>query len=172
MRLRSMAVCSFLFALAGAPAAALAQDASPWDFGAPAVGVQYDLSGVGNTPGLALRASRDVSNHVALELRGLFAKPDQQSGPSTFVVPEVQVQYRWRVARITPYVGAGGGLALVKSPFRTDWDSTVSVAAGTGVRLTDRVGMLGELRLRGIERRFTGSTAEWSLGMTWRLPSF
>lgn len=61
---------------------------------------------------------------------------------------------------------------MVKSPFRTEWDPTFSVSAGTDVSLTERVGLIGELRLRGIERRFTGSTAEGSLGMAWRLPSF
>ena len=165
-----LASLSFAFLLACGSASA--QDSPRWNVGVAAVGVQYDLSGVGNAPGVAVRAGRDVTPKLVLELRGLLAWPDLQSGPSTFFVPEAQLQYRWNVARFSPYVGGGGGVAMVKSPFRTEWDPTFSVSAGTGVRLTERVGVIGELRLRGIERRFTGSTAEWSLGMAWLLPSF
>jgi hypothetical protein len=170
MRVRILAWLWLASLLAGGSASA--QDYSRWNVGVAAVGVQYDLSGVGNAPGVAIRASRDLTPHLVLETRGLLAWPDQQSGPSTFFVPEAQLQYRWNVARFSPYVGGGGGVAMVKSPFRTEWDSTLSVSAGTGVRLSERVGITGELRLRGIEPRFTGSTAEWSLGMAWRLPSF
>jgi hypothetical protein len=69
-------------------------------------------------------------------------------------------------------VGGGAGTALVKSSFHTDWDPTLSVASGTGVRLTDRLGVTGEFRLRMHEWRFTGTTTELSAGLVWRLPSF
>ena len=170
MRLGSVAVLAFVV-VSAIPSQASAQEAARWDFGAAASIVQYDLSGVGNTPGLVLRASRDLSPHVVLETRGLFAWPDQQSGRSTLFIPEAQIQYRWNIARFTPFVGGGGGFARVSSPVRTDWDTTLSVAGGTGVRLTERVGLMGELRLRGIDN-FAASTAEWSVGMTWRLPAF
>ena len=170
MRVRVLGLLSFAFLLAVGSASA--QDSPRWNVGAAVVGVQYDLSGVGNAPGVAVRASRDVTRTLVLETRGLLAWPEQQSGRSTFFVPEAQLQYRWHVARFSPYIGAGGGVAMVKSPFRTEWDPTFSVSAGTDVSLTERVGLIGELRLRGIERRFTGSTAEGSLGMAWRLPSF
>lgn len=172
MRIRLLAVCSLMVAGASAPAVASAQDGSSWDVGVAAAVVQYDLSGVGSAPGLVVRASRDLSRHVVLDTRGLVAWPDQQSGPSRLFVPEVQLQYRWNVSRFSPYVGGGGGVALVRSPFRTDWDPTLSISVGTGVRLSERVQLIGELRLRGVEWRFTGSTAEWSFGMGWRLPSF
>jgi hypothetical protein len=61
---------------------------------------------------------------------------------------------------------------MVKSSFHTDWDPTLSLAAGTGVRLSDRLGLTGEFRLRGHEREFTGTTAELSAGLAWSLPSF
>lgn len=172
MPLRRLAVASFVVAVASAPASLRAQEPSRWDVGVAASIVNYDLSGVGTTPGLVVRASRDLTPHVVLETRGLFAWPDQQSGPSTFLAPEVQLQYRWNIARFSPYVGAGGGFAMNRSPFRTDWDPTISFAAGTGMRLTEGVGLTGEFRLRGVETRFTGTTAEWSVGMAWRLPSF
>ena len=170
MRLVSLTVLAFVV-VSAMPSQASAQEAARWDFGVSAAVVQFDLSGVGTTPGLVVRASRDLSPHMVLETRGLVAWPDQQSGRSTLFVPEAQLQYRWSIARFTPFVGGGGGFARVSSPFRTDWDPTLSVAGGTGVRLTDRVGLMGELRLRGIDN-FAASTAEWSVGMTWRLPAF
>ena len=170
MRFAFLAVLAFV-AVSAIPSQASAQEAARWDFGAAASVVQFDLSGVGTTPGLVLRASRDLSSHLVLETRGLFAWPDQQSGRSTLFIPEAQLQYRWNLARFSPFVGGGGGFARVSSPLRTDWDATLSIAGGTGIRLTDRVGLIGEMRLRGIDN-FTGTTAEWSVGMTWRLPAF
>ena len=171
MRSRRFAVVAFVIAVAGAPASSWAQEASRWDVGIGAAVVQYDLAGVGNAPGFVVRASRDLTPHVVLEARGLLAWPEQQSGPSTFFVPEVQLQYRWNVARFSPYVGGGGGFARTSSPFRSDWDTSLSLAAGTAIRLTERAALIGELRLRGVDR-FAGSTAEWTAGMAWRLPSF
>jgi hypothetical protein len=150
----------------------LAQDRSWGEFAVSGVGMEYDLSGVGTAPGLAVRATHDLSEHVVFELRGLFAKPNQQFGPSTLVVPEVQLQYRWNAARLSPFVGVGGGTAMVKSSFDTTWDATVSFSAGTGIRLTEQLGLLGEVRLRGVEYRFTGTIAEWAVGLAYRLPQF
>lgn len=172
MRLRCLSVVAFVIAMTGAPSSLWAQDPSRWDVGVAAAIVNYDLSGVGTTPGLVVRASRDLTSHLVLEARSLFAWPDQQSGPSTFLVPEAQLQYRWNIARFSPYVGAGGGFAMNRSPFRTDWDPTISFAAGTGIRLAEDVALTGEFRLRGVETRFTGTTAEWSTGLAWRFPAF
>lgn len=171
MRMRRTCVLASVLILATAVSSAYAQDAS-WDLGASAVAVQYDLSGTGTAPGLAVRAARPVHGNVMVEVRALFAKPEQQFGSSTFFAPEAQLQYRWNVARFSPYVGGGAGLAANASPLHTDWDPTLSFAVGTGVRLTDRLDLTGELRLRGIEWRFVGNTAEWSAGLKWRLPSF
>lgn len=171
MRMSSMFVLSSVFVLAGAVSPALAQDSS-WNVGVSAVGVQYDLSGTGAAPGVAIRAARPVNGNVVFEIRGLFAKPEQQFGSSTFFAPDAQLQYRWSLARWSPYVGGGLGIAANSSPLRTDWDPTVSFAAGTGVRLNERLDLIGEFRLRGIEWRFVGTTAEWSAGLNWRLPAF
>ncbi len=151
------------------PAAARRSAAAP--AARPASVVQDDLAAIGNAPGFAVRASRHLSQHLVVNTRGLVAWPDQRSNRSTLFVPEAQLQYRWTIARFSPYVGGGGGLAMRQSPIRTNWESTLSVAGGTGIRLTDRIGLLGELRLRGINN-FAASTAEWSVGMTWRLPAF
>ena len=150
---------------------------SSWDFGVSAARVDYDLSGTGTALGIAAGATRHLTPTLAIEIRGLVARPSQQSGPSTLVAPDVQLQYRWNIARLSPYVGGGVGLAAVKSPFRTDWDPTMSVAVGTRVRLTERLGLVGEMRIRGIEWdvawnpadwNFPGSTGEFSAGVVWR----
>ena len=169
MGIRSLSLSCVLVAVVST--SAFAQDRA-WDLGISAAHVEFDLSGTGTAAGVSARATRYFTPHVALEIRGLFAKPEQQSGPSTLFAPDVQIQYRWNLARFSPYVGGGVGFAAVKSPLRTDWDPTTSIAVGTGVRLTDRLGLLGEFRLRGFEWDYVGSTAEWSIGMTWGGPTF
>jgi opacity protein-like surface antigen len=151
---------------------AYAQNTSWGDLVVSAARVDYDLSGVGSAPGLAVRLTRDLSPRVSLEVGGLFAKPDQQFGRSSLFMPEAQIRYRWNAGRLSPYVGGGLGTALVKSAFHSDWDPTMSVAAGTGIRLTDRLSVTGEFRLRAHEWRATGTTTELSAGLAWRLPSF
>jgi opacity protein-like surface antigen len=160
-RLVSLSVCP-----------AYAQHTSWGDLSASVARVDYDLSGVGSAPGVAVRLTRDLSSNVSLEVGGLFAKPDQQFGRSSLFMPEAQIRYRWNAGRLSPYVGGGLGTALVKSAFHSDWDPTLSVAAGTGVRLTDRLRVTGEFRLRAHEWRATGTTTELSAGLAWALPSF
>ena len=140
--------------------------------------VDFDLSGTGQTNGLAVRATRSITPHVVLELRSLFARPCQQfqdckdMGPATLLAPEAQLQYHWAVGRVEPYVGAGLGTSALRSSLGTDWEPTMSFAVGSGVRLTDQLGLTGEFRLRGHEWRFAGTTSEISAGVVWRLPRF
>ena len=120
-----------------------------------------------------MRATRNLTGNLNLQLGGSFARPSQQFvGATTLFMPEALLQYQWNLGRVSPYVGGGIGTAMVKSPFHTDWDPTLAVAGGAGIRLTDRVGLNAELRIRGHEWRFTGSTAELGAGIVWRLPSF
>ena len=172
MRLGYRVLFSFAFALAVAGVSTAHAQGSSWDFAVSGARVDYDLSGTGTAPGLAVRSTRDLTPNVRIELGGLFAKPQQQFGPSTLFMPEAQLQYRWNAGRLSPYVGGGVGVAMDKTDFRTDWDPTVSFSIGTGVRLTERVALTGEFRLRGHEWRFVGTTSELSAGLTWRLPSF
>jgi opacity protein-like surface antigen len=173
MRLGFRVVLSFVFALAvaGVPRAH-AQEPSWGDITVSAARIDYDLSGTGNTPGLAVRTTRRLTSNVSLEFGGIFAKPNQQFGPSTLFMPEAQLRYRWDVGRVSPYVGGGMGTALIKSDFHSEWDPTYSVASGAGVRLTDRLGLTGEFRLRVHEWRGGATTSELSTGLTWQLPSF
>ena len=151
---------------------AQAQDRSWGDLNVSLARIDYDLSGTGSAAALAVRTTRNLTSNVRVEFGALFAKPEQQFGPSTLFVPEAQLQYRWNLGRVSPYVGGGIGAALMRSDFRNDWDPALSVAAGTAVRLSERLAVTGEFRLRGHEWRSTGTTAEISTGLAWRLPSF
>lgn len=93
-------------------------------------------------------------------------------GPATLFVPEAQLQYRWTAGWLEPFVGAGLGLSALRSSFHTEVDPTVSFSVGTAVRLTERLALNGEFRLRGHEFRFVGSSSEVNAGISWRLPRF
>jgi len=167
MRARSV-ILSLAFMLASS-ASAFAQS-SAWDIGISAAKVDFDLSGTGSAAGVAVRAVRHLTPHVGVEARGLFARPELQSGPASLWAPDGQIQYRWQIGRFSPYVGGGVGFAVIKKTFGTDWDWTSTVGGGTTIRLTDNVALIGELRLRGFQWDYAGSTGEWSVGLTWGLP--
>jgi hypothetical protein len=174
MRLRSSALIALALSFASPfISASFAQDPPSWgDFAVSATAINYDLSGTGTAPAFSARMTREFTPHVALEVRGLYSRVEQQIGPTMLLIPEAQVQYRWKVGRVSPYVGGGVGLALRRATFDDDTDPTLSAAGGAHVKLTERVGLLGEMRLRGIKWDFAGSIAEWSVGLAWRLPSF
>src|SRR5688572_20963584 len=87
---------------------AAAQDRSWGDLKVSLARVDYDLSGTGSAAGLTVRTTRDLTPSVRLEFGGVFAKPEQQLvGTSTLFLPEAQLQYRWNVGRLAPYVGGG-----------------------------------------------------------------
>jgi hypothetical protein len=179
MRFAIRVIGSFAFVLlVSGAASARAQDSSWGELSVTAGRVDYDLSGVGSTSGFAIRTRKDLTPALGVELRGLFARPCQQFqsckdvGPATLFVPEAQLQYRWSAGRLEPFVGAGLGLSALRSSLHTDVDPTVSFSVGTAVRLTERLALNGEFRLRGHQFRFVGSSTEVNAGLSWRLPSF
>ena len=152
--------------------AAQAQNLSWGDLSVSAGRMEFDLSGTGHAPTVAVRATRDLSSRVRFEFGGVFAKPEQQFGSSTLFMPEVQLQYGWNAGRFAPYVGGGAGTALVTSDFHRDWDPTYSFGGGTTAWFTERLGAKGDFRLRLHEWRATGTSSEISGGLVWRLPAF
>jgi hypothetical protein len=48
----------------------------------------------------------------------------------------------------------------------------MSAAAGTAVRVAERLALTGEFRLRAHEWRATGTTTEFSAGLSWRFRAF
>ena len=166
---RGIVLLAFVVCATGA-SAARAQD-SPWRLGASLTRMDYDLSGTGHAPALAVRAERSLWSNVSLEVGGTYAKPSQQYGGSTLFMPEVQLHYNWTAGRVSPYAGGGIGTALRTAPLVNDWDPTLSVAGGAAVRLTDRLSLTGELRVRSHEWQGAGTTTELGAGLVLiRLP--
>lgn len=182
MGLRVLQSFVFITLLAGA-SAAHAQDATWGDLSVSAGRMDFDLAGTGNARGVAVRATRHLTPHLGVEVRGFYARycgdqylgkcvPNPLRDSTSIFMPEAQLQYRWSVGRVSPYVGGGIGLARVRNAVLTDWDPTFSAAVGTAVYLTDRLGLTGELRLRGHEKNFAGTTSEVTAGVVFRLPSW
>lgn len=136
----------------------------------------FDLRGTGTTTGVALRGAYGLNRVVRLELNLAAARPDQvtglvgAAGPTTLFISELHLQFR-RPGRVSPYLGLGGGWAHESAldPFPARNSLTASVSGGLGVALNQQLGLVGELRVRGIGRRFQGSTASWTLGLTYAL---
>src|SRR5687768_17131894 len=133
--------------------------------------MNFDLSGTGTVPAFTARVSRELGANFVLEGGFTFAKPDQQFGDSTLIAPEAQLQYRFQAGRFTPYLGAGIGVTRESSDglSETDWTSTISFAGGTRVSINDRVGVFGELRIRGYEWDFVGTMTDVVGGVVVRL---
>ena len=135
--------------------------------------MNFDLSGTGNTWNLAVRGTRALTPNLALEVGGLFARPDLQGsiGAGTVILPEVQLQYHWRVNKVAPYAGGGVGFIHQRREFPGTTISTNNLALGAvgGARFyfNDRVSALGEFRIHAIERDFTGTTAEIMGGVSY-----
>ena len=100
----------------------------------------------------------------------LFARPKLQDGDrASLFAPEAHLQYHWRVGRVAPYAGGGIGFGRQSRDFVRVTELTLSAAAGARVDLTERVAAIGEFRLRGFERNFTGTTAEWMGGLSFAI---
>ena len=160
---------------AGARAQSVAESPAPRR---PAISVsagafQYDLSGTGTAPMVAVRAERPLARYALVEGGLTLARPEQQfGGTTTFLVPEAQLQAQLPLGRVAPYLGVGAGAAFDRRGDGfggTRSDLTVSGAGGLRAQLTDQVGLRAELRVRGIGTGFTGSAAEWTVGAAWRL---
>ena len=128
--------------------------------------MDYDLQGTGRTMPLTVRAIRPLTGGLSLELGSTFARPSQTFGTSTFVAPEARLQYAWRFGRVRPFVAGGGGVSATNADLTgTRWRMTLLAGGGARVDLTDRVYALGEMRLRGLTRRFSASTGEFLGGI-------
>jgi hypothetical protein len=132
--------------------------------------MNFDLSGTGNTWNVSVRATRALTSHVALEFGGLFARPDLQGGigTGTVILPEVQLQYHWRVNRVAPYAGGGVGfLHQRRDVIGSTNNFALAAAGGARFYFNDRVAALGEFRIHTIERDFAGTTAEIMGGVSY-----
>lgn len=130
---------------------------------------QWDLSGTGSSIILGARLDRQLGASWLLGEASLTTfRPEEQRGSSTYLIPEVQLQLQVPRA-IAPYIGAGVGsfTRVTGGPGR---QSELTASGAVGVRLwglIPRAVLRGELRVRGIGERFTGSAAEWTGGIGW-----
>ena len=100
----------------------------------------------------------------------LFARPKLQDGErASLFASGAHLQYHWRAGRVAPYAGGGIGLGRQSRDFESVNELTLSAAGGARVYVTERVAAIGELRLRGFEREFAGSTAEWMGGLSFAI---
>ena len=164
--------CVLFLLLCAAPLPVAAQGSAQHSITAATGIMDFDLSGTGQAWSGAVRAARALTTHLALEVGASFAKPEQDFGPSTLIAPEAHLQYHWRAGRVRPYAGGGIGFAHVRANLASnDTDFTWSGAGGLRIDLTPRWSLIGEMRVRGIEVDFTGSTAEWLGGISWTVGS-
>jgi hypothetical protein len=127
----------------------------------------YDLSGTGSTPIGALRVDIPLLALVAEGSLGVMA-PKEDPGRTTYVIPEVQLQYQILPILVRPYIGVGGGLFKGVSGAKSDF-SQMTLSAAAGIRATlplTGLGLRVEGRIRGIGSGFNGSSAELTAGIS------
>jgi hypothetical protein len=166
--MRQLVLVPLLVALAAS--AAHAQDPpARYTFDLVAGAVFFDLNGTGADVGGAARLTRPLTGTLGLNVGVLVARPNEDSGRSTLVVPEAHLHYHWRAGAVRPYAGGGIGWALLFGGGDSRSNLSLAAAAGARVELPGQVAIIGEFRLRGIERDFAGTTAEWMGGVSWFL---
>jgi hypothetical protein len=132
--------------------------------------MNFDLSGVGNTWVTTVRGTRALTDHLAVEAGVSIARPQQTFDRVHFIAPEAQLQYFWKVGRVRPYAGGGVGFVYRDSDlYNAKVNLALSTSGGARIDLSNTAAVFGELRLRGIDRNFGASTAEWFGGVIWRL---
>jgi hypothetical protein len=129
---------------------------------------QFDLSGTGTAGIVGARLEAEVRRWLVAEgALGFFRPEEQFGGRSRYIIPEGHLQVQFPGRAVRPYVGAGGGYVFASGGRRSR--GTASGAAGLRLGLPGApIDARGELRVRGIGRSFSGSTAEWTLGLAYR----
>jgi hypothetical protein len=128
---------------------------------------QWDLSGTGTSPFGAIRVQIPLVVIIAEGSLGVF-RPKEDVGTRTYIIPEAQLQWQILPFIVRPYIGAGAGMFSAISgpnPHRSDLTLSASAGVRVGVPLVGW-GLRAELRVRGIGSGFTGSAAEWTLGVS------
>jgi hypothetical protein len=169
MRLTSKLLLALTAALAlGLPGAARAQEMMPIAHFTVAAGLfQWELEGSGLAPLLAVRAGTPVSTVLLLEGSVIGARPGQDSGTSTVLIPEGQFQLAIPFTGVNPYMGLGGGAVVDFGGGEdggTGIDMTISASLGLRAWFGDRFGIVAEFRGRGIGTDFDRTSAEYTFG--------
>lgn len=132
---------------------------------------EYDFSDVGTATVFGGRAGFWLNRLVGIEAQLGRASLDPNAGNAALYFPEAQLQLRWPVWRVTPYLGAGAGAIIADSrdpQIATESEISFSASGGIGAELASRVMVIAEARLRGAGTRFTGSTGDLNVGLGYR----
>ena len=163
----SVFVVTVVLVLLNLTSASAQELAARHSFGVTTGLVNFDLSGTGNTWGVGFRGTRALTSHVAVEFSALMAWPDLQGGRAMLFVPETHLQYHWRLGKFSPYAGGGIGFAhQSRDGSESVTNLALSTAGGVRAYVSDRLALMGEFRLRGIQRDFSGTTAELMGGLS------
>lgn len=171
---RALRALAALLALAGATRSAAAQDAAepagrpPRALGLVLGASQYDLRGTGTALLVGARYEVERGPWLVTELAfGLLNADAPAGGRQRLTTIEGQLQAQLVLGLVRPYVGAGLGIASLSD--RAGGSLTVSGAGGARLAIPrTRLDLRGELRVRGVERRFTGSAVEITGGVAYR----
>ena len=148
-----------------------AQDIPPPALALVVGAAQYDLSGTGTVPFVALRLDLPMSEHLYVEPGFAYMAYSLPVGDRVrHVSAEIQLQGSLSFGRWNPYLGAGAGgfFDLRKQRGGADLaQPAFSGAGGVRVELPASLGARAELRIREIDTGFTGSVAEWGVGLSW-----
>jgi hypothetical protein len=137
--------------------------------------MQFDASGTGTAPVIALRAAFPIVGSWLLAEGNLsYASLDEQFSNvgSRIGVAEGQLQAQLPLGRVRPYLGAGAGwLHYFNNAPPSATSPTYSAGAGLRVGLSPRVTARAELRLR-IWNPYPNSSgnnsaAEWTGGLAY-----
>ena len=157
-----------LAAAAALPAPAAAQDEMSASVALVGGAFQYDLSGTGTVPFGGVRLSLPMHAWIVIEPGLTYAAYDAQDGEGVpLLIPEAQLQGRIEMGRVDPFLGLGAGGVFDLREDRSGGEllvSTYSAAAGARAWLGRGWTGRAELRVRGVDG-FTGSAAEWTLGI-------
>jgi Outer membrane protein beta-barrel domain len=167
---RALFCVSILFLI---PAISLDAQMPAPEISASVGAMQYDASGTGTAPVVALRGAVPlVGSWLLGEGNFSYASLDEQfSDVGTRVgVAEGQLQFQLPLGRVRPYLGAGAGWLhyFNNAPPRAT-SPTYSAAAGLRVGLSPRISARAELRLRTWSPFGSGndSAAEWTGGLAY-----
>jgi hypothetical protein len=133
-------------------------------------GSTYDMSRSGTSPFGAVRIDLPFVKIVYEAGLGVFEARESVGGKSTYLIPEVQVQWQLAPNRIRPYIGVGGGyIGNVSGPADNWWSATGSASVGARVTVpATSIGFSGEVRVRGFSGGVEGGkSVEYALGLRW-----
>ena len=168
------AVLTAVAVLAVLPAAAAAQQlgTGPVRVAATIGRMDYDMSVVGQANVFSGRLGVRLGSVLGLEAYGGYAAVEEEDlGTTRLYMPEAQIQARWPLGRISPFVGAGAGLIVAESydpAIGTDSEVTFSAAGGLTADVGSRMLLLGDVRLRGVGPRMAGATGDLNVGVGFR----